>query len=192
MTAILKVDEIQDTSGNLIIKEDSNTITVGASGDTTNVIGTLQKDGVAVANTPAFEALITTEQNPTVNTDVKINFDNEVFDTASAYSTTDKRFTVPSGQAGKYFIYCSTCIGSSANSGFTAGSIKFFKNGSDVTKRGHFNSNNNNGRYYQFSIFNTFDLSVGDYIEMYCNINASGTIEVRTDESRFGGYKIIE
>jgi len=27
---------------------------------------------------------------------------------------------------------------------------------------------------------------------MYCNINASGTIEVRTDESRFGGYKIIE
>ena len=29
MTAILKVDEIQDTSGNLIIKEDSNTITVG-------------------------------------------------------------------------------------------------------------------------------------------------------------------
>ena len=34
MTSILKVDELQDTSGNLIIKEDSNTITVGASGDT--------------------------------------------------------------------------------------------------------------------------------------------------------------
>lgn len=40
MTAILKVDEIQDTSGNLIIKEDSNTITVGASGDTVDVPGT--------------------------------------------------------------------------------------------------------------------------------------------------------
>jgi hypothetical protein len=37
MTAILKVDEIQDTSGNLIIKEDSNTITVGASGDTITI-----------------------------------------------------------------------------------------------------------------------------------------------------------
>ena len=34
MTSILKVDELQDTSGNLIIKEDSNTITIGASGDT--------------------------------------------------------------------------------------------------------------------------------------------------------------
>ena len=39
MTAILKVDEIQDTSGNLIIKEDSNTITVGASGDTIALAG---------------------------------------------------------------------------------------------------------------------------------------------------------
>ena len=37
MTAILKVDEIQDTAGNLIIKEDSNTITLGASGDTITI-----------------------------------------------------------------------------------------------------------------------------------------------------------
>ena len=48
MTSILKVDELQDTSGNLIIKEDSNTITIGASGDTTNIIGTLQNNGAAV------------------------------------------------------------------------------------------------------------------------------------------------
>jgi hypothetical protein len=34
MTAILKVDTIQDTSGNNIINESSNTITIGASGDT--------------------------------------------------------------------------------------------------------------------------------------------------------------
>ena len=37
MSRILKVDELQDTSGNLIIKEDSNTITVGASGDTITI-----------------------------------------------------------------------------------------------------------------------------------------------------------
>ena len=48
MTSILKVDELQDTSGNLIIKEDSNTITIGASGDTTNIVGTLQNNGAAV------------------------------------------------------------------------------------------------------------------------------------------------
>jgi hypothetical protein len=45
MTAILKVDEIQDTSGNLIIKEDSNTITLGASGDTITIPSGATFDG---------------------------------------------------------------------------------------------------------------------------------------------------
>ncbi len=48
MTAILKVDEIQDTSGNNIINESSDTITIGASGDTTNIVGTLQNNGAAL------------------------------------------------------------------------------------------------------------------------------------------------
>jgi hypothetical protein len=34
MTSILKVDTIQDTAGNNIINESSDTITIGASGDT--------------------------------------------------------------------------------------------------------------------------------------------------------------
>ena len=51
MTAILKVDTIQDTSGNNIINESSDTITIGASGDTTNIVGTLQNNGAAVAST---------------------------------------------------------------------------------------------------------------------------------------------
>ena len=48
MSSILKVDEIQDTSGNNIINESSDTITIGASGDTTNIIGTLQNNGSAL------------------------------------------------------------------------------------------------------------------------------------------------
>ena len=40
MTAILKVDTIQDTSGNNIINESSDTITIGASGDTIALAGT--------------------------------------------------------------------------------------------------------------------------------------------------------
>jgi len=37
MTAILKVDTIQDTAGNNIINESSDTITIGASGDTISI-----------------------------------------------------------------------------------------------------------------------------------------------------------
>jgi hypothetical protein len=48
MSSILKVDEIQDTSGNNIINESSDTITIGASGDTTNIVGTLQNNGSAI------------------------------------------------------------------------------------------------------------------------------------------------
>jgi hypothetical protein len=48
MTAILKVDTIQDTAGNNIINESSDTITIGASGDTTNIVGTLQNNGAAL------------------------------------------------------------------------------------------------------------------------------------------------
>ena len=45
MTAILKVDTIQDTSGNNIINENSNTITIGASGDTITIPSGATLDG---------------------------------------------------------------------------------------------------------------------------------------------------
>jgi hypothetical protein len=69
MTAILKVDTIQDTSGNNIINENADTITIGASGDTTNIIGTLQNNGSAVATTATVDlfrlsATATGYQNP--------------------------------------------------------------------------------------------------------------------------------
>jgi|TARA_Y100000033_G_scaffold40057_1_gene39894 hypothetical protein len=48
MTSILKADTIQDTDGNNIINESSDTITIGASGDTTNIVGTLQNNGSAL------------------------------------------------------------------------------------------------------------------------------------------------
>ncbi len=59
MASILKVDTIQDQSGNNIINESADTITIGASGDTINVVGTLQNNGAAVGgtNTPSFHVL---------------------------------------------------------------------------------------------------------------------------------------
>ena len=57
MSSILKVDTIQDQSGNNIINENADTITIGASGDTINIVGTLQNNGSAVGGgTQAFDA----------------------------------------------------------------------------------------------------------------------------------------
>ena len=52
MTSILKADEIQDSSGNLIIKEVGDAITIGASGDTitipsgATIVGTLEQQQI--------------------------------------------------------------------------------------------------------------------------------------------------
>ena len=51
MSSIIKVDTIQDQDGNNIINESGDTITIGASGDTINVVGTLQNNGGSVGIT---------------------------------------------------------------------------------------------------------------------------------------------
>ena len=41
MSSIIKVDTVQDQDGNNIINENANTVTVGKSGDTVNIVGTI-------------------------------------------------------------------------------------------------------------------------------------------------------
>ena len=86
MTAILKVDTIQDTAGNNIINESSDTITIGASGDTTNIVGTLQNNGAALAFgslTQADQWRLSANQQLTTN-DITANLER-VDDTGFGY-----------------------------------------------------------------------------------------------------------
>jgi hypothetical protein len=77
MTAILKVDTIQDTSGNNIINESSDTITIGASGDTTNIVGTLQNNGSALISgiTEADQFRLSASIAAGTNADITSNFE---------------------------------------------------------------------------------------------------------------------
>jgi hypothetical protein len=77
MASILKVDTIQDQSGNNIINESSDTITIGASGDTINVVGTLQNNGSAFAQgiTMADQWRLTAEVNDGTNADITTNWE---------------------------------------------------------------------------------------------------------------------
>ena len=89
MSSILKVDTIQDSSGNNIINESSNTITIGASGDTTNIVGTLQNNGASVggSNTPAFMVAKNSSTTITRSTNTKLILDREILDTDNAHDT---------------------------------------------------------------------------------------------------------
>jgi len=72
MTAILKVDTIQDTAGNNIINESSDTITIGASGDTIALAGTTVT-GITQGVTMADQFRLTTDFGS--NGDITVNLE---------------------------------------------------------------------------------------------------------------------
>jgi len=185
----LFVDEIVHQSS-----QGSGTITIGASGETTNIVGTLQNNGAGVggANTPAFKANMSGSQSFSQNATFKVDFDTEVFDTDSAYDpSTNQRFTVPSGKAGKYYIH-GKIFYNDINSTDAFESIFIYKNGSEFA-RGQRRTVGTTGRDATVSVSEILNLSVGDYIELYGNTNAgSGSLNGDSRLAVFEGYKIIE
>jgi hypothetical protein len=194
MTSILKVDTIQDADGNNIINESSNTITIGASGDTTNVIGTLNKDGIAVANTPAFEAYGSADQTGVAdNTWTKINFNTERFDSDSMYDTSTYRFTPT--VAGKYYIYSSMAMYSSSTNTLQIPNMAIYKNGSQYIYTPQNYNTTPPPNEVAINISATVDFNgSSDYVEIYARGNVTSStvnFEITSATGNFGGYKII-
>jgi hypothetical protein len=198
MTSILKADNIQDADGNNIINESGNTITVGASGDTTNIIGTLNKDGVAVANTPAFEAFLTTNQSVSEDTQTKVQCNSEVFDTAGAYdNSSNYRFTPQ--VAGKYYVYGAVNMNCNAVSSLKFCYLFTKKNGSDTI---HYSQSDHRDNYAGYNLTvevgGVIDMNgSSDYVELWGLISTNNSTEEfagasSSRRSYFGAYKIIE
>jgi hypothetical protein len=93
-------------------------------------VSALRKMTIAnLGNTPAFSVYRNTTQSLSDNVATKVQFNTEVFDTDNAFdSTTNYRFTVPSGKGGKYFI--SLSIGGKSTTGIDQFFTKLYKNGS--------------------------------------------------------------
>ena len=199
MTSIIKVDTIQDTAGNNIINENSNTITIGASGDTTNIVGTLQNNGAAVGgtNTPAFEAYLSSAQTISNNTLTVVSADTEVFDTDSAYNTSNYRFTPQS--AGKYFVYGIVYLQSGQANNFYYGWSYIRKNGGSnyVAQQILDTRDNGNGRAFSAVTHAVVDMNgSSDYLDLtgYHNaaITASGVqFDAGLSKTKFGAFKIL-
>jgi len=148
--------------------------------------------------TPAFYAERSTVQNTTDATDTKIQFDSEILDTNSAYdNSTNYRFTVPSGEGGKYFVFTGLTL-----YGFIAYSVydtylKVYKNGSVFLAEQHYEHDSTPNGSASFHIGRVMDLSAGDYLEVYnfCDVNGGypqifGGTGV-SNGTYFGAYKLI-
>ena len=195
MTSILKVDTIQDADGNNIINENGNTITIGASGDTTNIIGTLQNDGAAVGgtNTPAFEAKLNTQINLSNGAVTKMIADNVIYDTASAYSTSNGRFTPQT--SGKFYVY-GMIVGTSSNSSDLQYTYAYLKKNGTTFKTSMTDARNSLGLEYAVFISGVADMNgSSDYVELFGQVetsDGSGQAFVGGNEKNyFGAYKII-
>jgi len=186
MTSILKVDTIQDADGNNIINESGNTITIGASGDTTNIIGTLQNDGAAVGgdNTPIFSAYKASDQTSlAANQYNKITFTTEEFDADSAYDASNSKFVAPS--AGKYFF--STLMRVYPSSGVVGMSPGFYKNGSLFRYNRQYNEDSQSVEHQII-----MDLAQNDYVEVYLYVHTyTSTVSGGQNSNCFQGYKLI-
>ena len=196
----IQVDTIDTRSGTSTMQigsTNTTTITLGVSGDTINVPSgvTIANAGTATgfggANTPAFLArLSSTTQSIADDTYTKIQFNTEVYDTASAYdNSSNYRFTVPSGQGGKYFVYAAVRMASSSANL----NLNIRLNGSNA---GFSSLKAVSGELQTILLNYGKDLSAGDYLEVFIRQQSGGSLNASGDSNDtttyFGGFKIIE
>ena len=207
MTAILKVDEIQDTSGNNIINESSDTITIGASGDTVdvpgtevktnkvsptsgtslqigdsgdtvNVVGTLQNNGAAVGGENTPAWKVSGNATSVANsTATKLTINTEQFDTDNKVASNK----VTPGE-GKFQVNIE--IHAADNTDTDVFQIRFYKNGGWYQGAQMINRESNDVTMSLIIVSNSTD-----YWEVFCQQQTGSTINVNISE--FSGFKLI-
>ena len=197
MASILKVDTIQDQSGNNIINESADTITIGASGDTitvpTGASLTVPSGGLSGQNYPAFQAYLSSNQSVTSDTTTKVQCNTEVFDTDGYFdNSTNYRFTPL--VAGKYFVHGSVFGDPGNASDLSYVIVYLYKNGSENMNQ-KLDFRNNEGRDANLNFSTIIDMNGStDYIELYGLVKAldgSGTVfGSGTKRTYFGAYRI--
>ena len=151
MTSKLKVNILADGGDNAIMTSDGS--------------GSLTLNNAAFKMTPAVIGYQSSDQNLTKNSYNKIVNWTTTLDTNSAFSS--NKFTVPSGQAGKYLINWQLKFDgdSSGNTGYDLNRMSVFKNAAEVLQTDHVREDQI--IYGAFVQFGTLDLVASDYLEFY-------------------------
>ncbi len=188
-TVAVNTGATTNLAGNVTLGASGKTITVPAGATITNN-GT--QTGFGGANTPYFEANMSATQTLSDATWTKLNYNTEVFDSASAYDTSNYRFTPQT--AGKYFCYLQVVFDAQALDVYHRSRASIVKNGSFYKRQIHDNYDNYYGYATTGYISAVIDFNgSSDYIEAYGYFDlTSGTGRINSgNESIFGAYKII-
>ena len=186
---------------NEIIKQSGSSITIGESGDTVSVPSgaTLNVAGSTSGlpnNTPAFSVWLDSTQAVANTTATKIIFNDEDYDTDSAYDTSNGRFTVPTGKAGKYAFTCSVQAPDMTDGKYMW--VRWYVNGSNtktiggtVRYQGWTSNFASSSANMNMSAVCQIDLSEGDYVELYMYHNRGSSFNLDIETQNFAGYKLV-
>jgi hypothetical protein len=175
------IDTVSGTSNLTIGSSNASTITLKSGATLTNF----------PANTPAFQAVRTSDQSIANTTWTKVQFQTENFDTNSTYdNSSNYRFTP--AVAGKYYIYTQVRMGGLSADIFYA---SIYKNGAtwlDIR-----NGSDTSGDYVLTgAAIDTADSN--DYYEVFVYQNSGGALNVNgySDAALriytgFGAYRVI-
>ena len=177
----IKVDNILKRTG-------TGTITLGQSGDTIALGSGASATGFGGDNTPSFGAYLNANQSISHNTNTKINFNTEYWDSDGKFDTSTNRFTPTI--AGKYFFNSSLRYDNGATYNV---SLIIYKNGSEYIKVRF----NQNASVETIQVTGILELDTDDYVEIYGRQSQGGSVSINGDTNgtssvtaRFFGYKL--
>jgi hypothetical protein len=150
----------------------------------------------AGGNAPAFEAYLSSAQTVSNDTLTVVSADTEVFDSDSAYNTSNYRFTPQT--AGKYFVYGIVYLQSGQANNFYYGWSYIRKNGGSnyVAQQILDTRDNGNGRAFSAVTHAIVDMNgSSDYLDLtgYHNaaITSSGVqFDAGLSKTKFGAFKL--
>ncbi len=180
----LFVDKLDPQSG--------TSLEIGSSGDTITIPSgaTITNSGTATgfgeSNTPSFYAYSSSSQVINSDSYTLASCETELWDTDSAYDTSNSRFTPQ--VAGKYFI--TGMIRFNSGTDFNDNILRIYKNGTNVVQH-----QQSNFHYECNTVSAIIDLNgSSDYVEIFGYHNSGGNVsnDSGTELNFFQGYKIIE
>ena len=195
------IDTLSGTSTLQVGSTNTSTITLGVSGDTVNVPSgvTIANSGTATGfggtNTPNFLVAKSGNQTLSSGTVTKISLGTEEYDSDNVFGS--DKFTVPSGQGGKYNLFGNVQLQSDGTNKLLNAVVYIYINGSESSSQISrvselYDSNDITRASMNFSF--AINLSASDYVEIYASATHStgGSIFARQESTYFGAYKIIE
>ena len=165
---------------------DNGTVTLGSSGDTFALASGVTQT-IAV-NTPHFY-VTKSDSNQAVshNTSTLITFNNEIRDSDNAFAS--NIFTVPSGKAGRYFLFACCYVGSAQDYNYFSIRKNTSTNIMNMTRYWH------NAADQSINFSGIVDAAASDTFGVYLTQTSGGSKNVESNSAPFtyfGGYKIIE